>query len=144
MSLTDAQIERGKQEVMLGKWYSLENIEQHHEHHDCIRIAYEWIDAQTKTKHPQETVWKSYVESWGERSVSTSDIDVAAYLHPDVKLKKIHPRDGSSSYILLNISKKIIIPSKKRLNNIREAFQHPSYATKVDWSKYKQEDDDSL
>ncbi len=143
MKLTDTRIKQAKQEILRDKWYSLPIQDPHHEHNDCIRIAYEWIDAQTKTKHPQETVWKPHIEYWGKRYVSASDIDVAAYMHPDIKLKKVHPRDGSSPYILLNISKRIIVPSINRLKNIGESFKHPDYDKKMDFSKYKNEDESS-
>ena len=78
--------------------------EVHHQHDDCIRIAYEWLDAQTKTKGTTRTAraLKHLIEDWGGRYVSQSDVEVAAALHPAIK----------GRYPYYNISKKSIRPSE--------------------------------
>lgn len=84
-----------------------------HEHDDCIRIAYEWLDAQTTTKgflnrtHPI----KHFIERWGGRYVSSSDVQVAAEIHPRIKGKYPH----------FNISSRLTLPSDRRLADISEA-----------------------
>lgn len=87
-----------------------------HQHHDCIRIAYEWLDAQKKLKNPskKQVASKHLIENWSGRYVSASDVIVAAYLHPDIK----------GEYPYLNIGSRLIEPSKERLKNIGEAFTH--------------------
>jgi hypothetical protein len=59
----------------------------HHEHDDCIRIAYEWLDAQTKTKDVTKKgrPLKHIIEKWGGRYVSQDDVEVAAQMHPEVR-----------------------------------------------------------
>lgn len=109
--LTDSQIEEGKKRAK----YSLESG-GHHEHNDCIRIAYEWLDAQTKIKgiSRKPVTLKHLIENWAGRYVSTSDVDVAATLHPEIK----------GAYPFFNISSRLTRPSKKRLEGIGEAFTH--------------------
>lgn len=105
---TKEQIEAAKKKTK----YSDDDL-IHHEHDDCILIAYEWLDAQdklkTKTRRPFNS--KHWIESWAGRYVSSSDVEVAATMHPDVKGKP-------PSY---NISGRLIEPSTSRLNHIGEA-----------------------
>jgi len=92
----------------------------HHEHPDCIRIAYQWLDAQVKTKHPNKRAayaLKHLVERWAGRYVSQSDVEVAAHLHPDI----------NGQYPNFNISSRLIDPNVSRLESIPEAFQHMNY-----------------
>ena len=107
--ITDEQIECGKEEVN----YSL-NEPPFHEHHDCVRIAYEWLDAQAKLKNTSKKVnaGKHVIEKWAGRYVSTADVELAAHLHPE-----IHGR-----YPRFNISTRLTLPSESRLNDISEAF----------------------
>ena len=93
--------------------------EPHHEHNDCIRIAYEWLDAQKirKTFPKYGCSCKGLIERWAGRYVSQSDVAVAAELHPLIKGK--YPR--------LNISTRLVEPSAERLKNIGEAFKHSNY-----------------
>ncbi len=95
--------------------------DHHHEHDDCIRIAYEWLDAQAKTKNPTKTRWalKHVIENWAGRYVSQSDVEVAAHMHPDI----------IGTYPLYNISSRLTEPSQKRLENITEANTQ-SYKTR--------------
>jgi|SRR6266404_2796895 len=58
-----------------------------HQHDDCIRIAYEWLDAQVQTKGVirRARPLKHIIENWAGRYVSQSDVEVAANLHPRIK-----------------------------------------------------------
>lgn len=109
--LTDQQIEAAKGKVS----YSTTDG-GHHEHPDCIRIAYEWLDAQVKTKGrgKKRRALKHLIEEWGGRYVSQSDVDVAAYLHPDVQ----------GTYPFFNLSDKLTLPDSFRLNGIGQAYVH--------------------
>lgn len=83
-----------------------------HQHDDCIRIAYQWLDAQTKTKGLTrvDRQIKHYIEAWGGRYVSESDVQVAAEL---LKLQGTYP--------CFNISRRLTLPSDARLAGIGEA-----------------------
>lgn len=113
--LTDMRIENGKKNVT----YSLKKG-GHHEHNDCIRMAYEWLDAQKKIKksNKKSLAIKSMIEQWCGRYVSRSDVDVAAFIHPDIK----------GTYPFFNISSRLTEPSILRLYGIHQAFtQYKSY-----------------
>lgn len=90
-----------------------------HEHDDCIRIAYEWMDAQKKTKSPTRKTWavKHLVEQWAGRYVSRSDVEVAAHMHPDI----------IGTYPYFNISARLTDPATARLDGIGEARTQMSY-----------------
>lgn len=96
--------------------------EPRHEHNDCIRIAYLWLDHQKKTKRTTYTAGaiKHDVERWAQRYISTSDLLVAAHMHPDIIV-------NTAGYTL-NITRKYVTPPISLLNNIPEAFKHPNYA----------------
>jgi hypothetical protein len=95
-----------------------------HEHDDCIRIAYEWLDAQTITKGftRKTRPIKHVIERWGGRYVSQSDVEVAAELHPQIEGKYPH----------FNISSRLTLPSDTRLTNIGEAKTHDKTLTDRD------------
>ncbi len=105
--ITKEQIEKAKVRCRL-------SLPPHHEHDDCIRIAYEWLDAQKKTKQPRNIhrALKHIIENWGGRYVSQTDVEVAAYLHPDI----------SGKYPYYNISLRLTDPMIERLDDIGEAF----------------------
>ena len=107
--LTDEQIESGKASAG-------HHLDGHHEHNDCIRMAYEWLDAQQKTKNIRNThnPLKHIIEKWSGRYVSTSDVVVAAFLHPNIK----------GAYPNFNISSRLTLPSVARLSGISEAGKH--------------------
>lgn len=88
--------------------------ESHHEHADCVRIAYEWLDAQLKIKHPRPSYrpLKHIIEKWAGRYVSQTDVEAAALLHPDIKGK----------YPEVNISARMTEPRVSRLAGISQAF----------------------
>ena len=121
--LSDAAIETGKRRTR----YTLKE-EPLHEHNDCIRIAYEWLDAQVKTKrvNRKARALKHIIERWAGRYVSTHDVDVAAELHPDIH----------GIYPYFNISSRLIRPAKRRLNGISEAFTQ-GYKNSDELANYK-------
>lgn len=108
--LTDNEIERAKMNTNYG------SLGAHHEHNDCIRMAHEWLDAQIKNtkKCSKNFPLKHLIEEWCGRYVSSSDVRVAATLHPDI----------SGEYPNFNISVRLTQPSKSRLEGISEAFTH--------------------
>lgn len=108
--LTDAEIEKAKAD------YTYPELEAYHQHNDCIRIAYEWLDAQKKTKGTmrQNFEIKHLIENWAGRYVSTSDVEVAAYIHPEI----------NGQYPRFNISSQLTEPSINRLEGIGEAGRH--------------------
>ena len=120
--LTDEQIECGKANVK----YSLKEG-GHHEHNDCIRMAYEWLDAQKKTKKTttKTHALKHIIEKWAGRYISTTDVDVAAFLHPEIH----------GTYPHFNISARLTKPSDSRLNGISDAFTQ-DYRERFDPSIY--------
>ena len=122
--LSDTEIEQGKKSTT----YSLKGEEPLHQHNDCIRIAYEWLDAQVKTKGVtrKARALKHIIEQWGGRYVSTSDVDVAASLHPDIH----------GNYPFFNISSPLTRPNKRRLNGVGEAFTQ-GYTESDSLSSYK-------
>ncbi len=108
--ITQYEIEQAKRECRL-------NIRPHHEHDDCIRMAYQWLDAQTKTKRPNTRCTrpiKHLIEKWCGRYVSEADVEIAAYLHPGI----------IGRYPRFNISSVLTEPTIERLKDFGEAFQH--------------------
>lgn len=120
--LTDEQIEYGKANVK----YSLREG-SHHEHYDCIRMAYAWLDAQKKIRNPTTKTrpLKHIIEKWAGRYISTTDVDVAAFLHPEIH----------GTYPHFNISARLTEPSASRLEGISEAFKQ-DYRNRFDPSVY--------
>lgn len=59
------------------------------------------------------------------RYISTTDVDVAAFLHPEIH----------GTYPHFNISARLVKPSDSRLANISEAFKH-DYRKNFDPSIY--------
>ncbi|WP_215757257.1 hypothetical protein, partial [Gluconobacter sp. P5H9_a] len=49
-----------------------------HEHEDCIRMAYEWLDAQTtiKTKPKHSRALKHIIEKWAGRYISDAQTTI--------------------------------------------------------------------
>jgi hypothetical protein len=89
-----------------------------HENDDCIRMAYQWLDAQKITARPTRTTrpLKHIIEKWAGRYISTSDVQVAAELHPDIR----------GDYPHFNIGKQLTLPSDSRLKGIAEARSQAS------------------
>jgi len=98
-----------------------------HEHNDCIRLAYEWLDAQKTRSTPsgQSQPLKHIIEKWAGRYVSQSDVEVAATLHPRI----------SGKYPDFNLSKQLIYPSERRLAAIPEALTQ-SYREEMEIAAY--------
>ncbi|MGV1099148.1 hypothetical protein ACUUL3_07000 [Thiovibrio sp. JS02] len=101
--ITKEQIAKAKKEVVL-------KDEAPHAHDECIRIAYEWLDAQKKTKKSSSISrpLKHLIENWAGRYISQSDVEIAAHLHPDIFGK----------YSRYNISSRLTEPSLDRLKHI--------------------------
>lgn len=110
--LTATEIAKAKTKTA----YTAASQDRLHEHDDCIRIAYQWLDAQTFTKAPTPHArpLKHIIEKWAGRYVSQSDVEVAAEMHPAIKGK--YPR--------FNIGSRLIRPDDERLANILEAKTH--------------------
>jgi len=125
--ISDDLINTSKQKV------KYKSPDPHHEHNDCIRIAYEWLDAQKKTKNPAKrgNPLKHIIEKWGGRYVSTSDVEVAAFIHPDI----------TGTYPYYNISSRLTEPSTSRIDNLAEAFTHNNYREHYESSLYKIHED---
>jgi hypothetical protein len=106
--ITDKQIENAIRDA--GKEDGL------HKHPDCIRIAYEWLDAQKKTKLPRKShrALKHLIERWAGRYVSQSDVEVAAHMHPAI----------TGVYPSFNISSRLTEPSLSRLEGMLEPSTH--------------------
>lgn len=107
--LTDKQIEQAKKTMR----YSLSD-DICHEHNDCIRMAYEWLDTQKKIKGTTTKYYplKHIIEQWCGRYISTSDVEVAAHMHPEIH----------GQYPFFNISTRLTRPSTVQLTGICEAF----------------------
>lgn len=105
--LTAQQIAEAKKHV---RYQRQNNV---HEHDDCIRIAYEWLDAQTTIKRTLKRAYpiKHIIERWGGRYISSADVEVAAEIHPRVKGRYPH----------FNISSRLTLPRDGRLADIQEA-----------------------
>ncbi|MGE8653528.1 MAG: hypothetical protein ACN6NV_07235 [Acinetobacter gandensis] len=117
------------QEIQLAISQVSKNPDNLHEHPDCVRIAYAWLDAQKKIQSAcrQSYPIKHYIEKWAGRYVSESDVEVAAYLHPEIKGK----------YPNFSISSNLTEPSRSRLISISEAMTQLNYHNSHDPKKYK-------
>lgn len=98
-----------------------------HEHDDCIRLAYEWLDAQNTIATPNKKYrpLKHIIEKWAGRYISQSDVEIAAAMHP-----RIH-----GSYPNFNLSSRLVLPSDRRLQGIREALTQ-GYRERLDQRTY--------
>jgi len=117
------------EQIELAKSQTTYTDEIYHEHNDCIRITYQWLDAQKKIKRANPNFFdlKHLIERWGGRYVSSADVCVAAHLHPDIE----------GSYPEFNISSaRLTEPSLERLNGVSEAMKHKDYY-RYDSSVYK-------
>lgn len=113
--LTDRQIDVAKRQC------KTESKEPNFEHNDCIRMAYEWLDAQKKIgSYTKKTrALKHIIERWAGRYVSQSDVEVAAFMHPEI----------NGGYPHFNISAHLVNPNIARLKKIGEAFKHSNSKT---------------
>lgn len=94
------------------------------EHYDCVRIAYEWLDAQYLL-HRNGIMWtplKGIIERWGGRYVSSKDVCIAASIHPDV----------FGEYPKFNLPMNLTFPSKGRLSGIKSAGTQTNYDSAYD------------
>ena len=81
-----------------------------HEHPDCVRAAFAWLDAQRAVQRNPRLYRpvKAYVEGWAQRYVSTDDVIVAAFLHPRIK----------GTYPNFNLSAWLTLPDAHRLSGL--------------------------
>ncbi|MDW9643962.1 hypothetical protein GOB48_19425 [Sinorhizobium meliloti] len=116
------------QEIDNAKKSTAYSGEAHHEHDDCIRIAYEWLDAQKKIGSPTSKTrpLKHIIEKWGGRYVSQSDVEVAANIHPEIFGRYPH----------YNIGAKLVQPAFSRLDGVSEANTQ-SYQKRFDPETYQ-------
>lgn len=103
-----------------------------HEHDDCIRMAYEWLDAQNTIATPNKKYrpLKHIIEKWAGRYVSQSDVEVAAFMHPRI----------SGKYPNFNISARLVLPSDRRLEGVGEAMTQ-GYRERLEASVYSTRED---
>lgn len=122
--LTDKQIEDAKARTKY-------TDQPHHEHNDCIRLAYEWLDAQkTITSAPRKYLpLKHIIEKWAGRYVSETDVNVAAELHPRI----------SGTYPNFNLSARLTRPNDRRLAGIGEALSQ-GYRDRINETRYALEE----
>jgi hypothetical protein len=118
--LTDEQIEAAKRSTP-------HTLDAHHEHNDCIRLAYEWLDAQKLLRAPNTKFrpLKHIIEKWAGRYVSQTDVEVAAALHPGIIGK----------YPNFNISSRMVRPNDRRLAGIGEALTQ-GYRDRINETTY--------
>ena len=95
-------------------------------------MAYQWLDAQTKTRTPARRYHpiKRLVEQWCGRYISMYDVEAAALLHPEIV---------EGEYPFYNISERFLLPNKERLTGIGEAFKHRFY--RLDQTDYWRHED---
>ena len=116
--LTKERIQQAKESIRYTEY------SPHHEHDDCVRIAYEFLSAQPVLSQPPPRhkrglfySLKSIIEHWAGRYVSTDDVKLAARI---LGLKGEYP--------FYNIPIAKTRPLTSRLTNIKEAFtQRESY-----------------
>jgi hypothetical protein len=81
---------------------------------DCVRIAYQFLDAQKKIKNPtvSRVPIKSAMKDWSGFYVSGSAIDLAISLHPELV----------GDHLCLNIPRsQWVIPDRARLAGVMQA-----------------------
>lgn len=117
------------QEIAAGKERTTYTDTPHHEHDDCIRLAYEWLDAQkTIASAPRKYLpLKHIIEKWAGRYISETDVNVAAELHPRIK----------GTYPNFNLSARLVRPHDRRLDGIGQALSH-DYRERIDETCYSQ------
>lgn len=103
-----------------------------HEHDDCIRMAYEWLDAQNTiaSSNKKFRPLKHIIEKWAGRYISQSDVEVAAAMHPRIR----------GSYPDFNLSARLVLPSDRRLKGIGEALTQ-GYRERLDPKTYALRED---
>lgn len=121
--LTDKEIEDGIKaaEKKYGSDYPPGTGKAYHQSKDGVRIAYAWLDAQKKIQGTcRRWALKHVIEEWGRYYVSSSDVLVAASLHPYVQ----------GAYPHFNISNRFTFPSRERKLPIGKADTQKSYGSR--------------
>lgn len=105
-----------------------------HEHPDCVRMAGEWLVAQTPTARPnagRTHPLKHLIENWCGRYVSSNDVEVAAHM---LGIRGRYP------YFAFKTGS-LVLPSAARLKGIGQAFtQTDSYKPHRYIDSYKLEE----
>lgn len=115
------------QEIEAAKGRTKYTDAPHHEHNDCIRLAYEWLDAQkTIASAPRKYLpLKHIIEKWAARYISETDVNVAAEMHPRI----------SGAYPNFNLSARLTRPNDRRLTGIGEALSQ-DYRDRINETRY--------
>jgi hypothetical protein len=103
-----------------------------HEHDDCIRMAYEWLDAQNTvaSSAKKSRPLKHIIEKWAGRYISQSDVEIAATMHPRIR----------GTYPNFNLSARLVRPSDRRLEGIGEALTQ-GYRDRLNEKTYARRED---
>lgn len=114
-------------EIEAGKAITKYTDKPHHEHDDCIRLAYEWLDAQKTIKSaPRKYLpLKHIIEKWAGRYISETDVNVAAAMHSRIQ----------GAYPNFNLSQRLTRPNDRRLEGIGEALKH-TYRERIHETRY--------
>lgn len=101
--LSDAQIEEAIAQAP-------EQLDSNPISHEGLRVAFEWLDAQSTIKTPSKKSrpLKHIIKKWGGCYVSQTDVELAAWLHP--------AQEGT--YSKFNIASKLTRPSAQRLEKL--------------------------
>lgn len=85
---------------------------------DQVRVAYQWLDAQQKTKasQPHYMPLKHIIEQWAKHYVSANAVQLAANLHTEINGK----------YPNFNISSRLTFPRIERIGAL--AGRDPDYS----------------
>lgn len=125
--LTDEQIKAAIDEM--GIYFGTD------EPYDHIRMAYEWLDAQEKTKdvipmsrsfHSHAPTPRQMCMDWCGWFMCENAFAIAAYMHPEIKGE--HPR--------FNISEQFILPSMKRISGLKGVIANDETWGEKQWIKY--------
>jgi len=115
--LYDDEIERAKSEHFYG------SLPPFHEHNDCIRAAYEWLDAQvpftvTSRRNVTFRPLKHIIERWFGRYITRTDVEIAASMHPSIRFSY---DDG------YNLGEHLILPSPARVRHLSMFLAHDKH-----------------
>jgi hypothetical protein len=118
--ITDAEIDAAKSRTKY-------TDQPFHEHNDCVRLAYEWLDAQRTVRSAARKYLplKHIIEKWAGRYVSQTDVEVSATLHPRIL----------GTYPNFNLSTRLTRPNDRRLEGIAEALTQ-DYRERIDETRY--------
>ena len=125
--LTDEQIKSAIDEM--GIYFGAD------EPYDHIRMAYEWLDAQEKTKRvmSKSVMFNSELPTprqmcidWCGWFMCENAFAIAAYMHPEIK----------GEYPRFNISSKYTLPRIERINGMKGIIANDGYFGGKLWLKF--------